>query len=101
MKLYCKKADLTLFNKTRVVKYMQGFNIYILSRNEDYTRHEVEMKMKENKDKILEKLRRMLNKYVIMSVHGEPIAKIDAEERYGLLMTPTGCILQEAVVLEI
>jgi len=100
--LYSKPVDLTLVSRSGN-RYIDGEHIYFSPTTQDYTRHKIEMKMREIRDHILKKLMEKYKCFVRMHVKEDLVKKINVDKKEnGWIHTDSGIIImRDAIMIEI
>jgi len=99
--LYCKKTDLILISRLGKRIYKNDFHLYF-SPMKDYTLSEVEMRIREEKDKIIERLEEKFKSHVAMKVKEYPVKQVNVkEETSDFIITDVGIISKKAVIIDI
>lgn len=97
--LICQRVDLTILKPERSY-YKPNFPLYFLF-NGDYTLHEAEMKLWENRDKTLQALKNHFKYHVRRNVRRDIVEKFYTD--YGLIFTKSGVwpIGKDYVIIEV
>ncbi len=98
--LYTKKADLILTSSSGRRTYKNNSTLYF-SLTRDYTLSEIENEIRAQRDKILEKLKKIYEGKVIMTSKEDPVEKTNVNKIEGNLVYHDSGITPIWAIIEI